>query len=401
MNNFRVSLVAIIVLLSTPLLSGVTCAFHEGGEGYCEGCHIILGSPDNQDWRTDESSGAVPGTLMLKGSDPSSTCLRCHAERSAGHSVLSNDGSRFTPGGDFYWLQKTFSWSMEGLSYQSRADSHGHNIVALDYGLYPDGRLSQAPGGRYPSAALGCTSCHDPHAKTTGNGGNLVTTSVPSSYGEEPSTETPPGTFRLLGGVGYSGGQRPSGVTFTAAAPIAEPSSFGYAETDSNHTAYGSGMSEWCANCHGGFLNGSMGGVGGKHPAGNGAKISIEISNNYNSYVGTRSLGGDRASAYLALVPFEVDAISASLLDPSSSSGPGSGGNANVMCLTCHRAHASAFPNMGRWDFETSFIADSHPSVGDGGASGTDVLNSYYGRDMISEFGEKQRQLCNKCHGKD
>ena len=144
-----------------------------------------------------------------------------------------------------------------------------------------------------------------------------------------------------------------------------------------------------------------MGGVGGKHPAGNGAKISIEISNNYNSYVGTRSLGGDRASAYLALVPFEVDAISASLLDPSSSSGPGSGGNANVMCLTCHRAHASAFPNMGRWDFETSFIADSHPSVGDGGASGTDVLNSYYGRDMISEFGEKQRQLCNKCHGKD
>lgn len=401
MKKFKISLVAIIILLSTSLLSGITCAFHEGGEGYCEGCHTILGPPGNQDWSTDESSAAVPPTLILKGSDPSSTCLRCHAERSADHSVLSNDGSLFTPGGDFYWLQKTFSWSMEGLSYQGRADSHGHNIVALDYGLNPDGRLSQAPGGSYPSAGLGCTSCHDPHAKTIGNGGNLGTTMVPSSYEEEPSTGTPPGTFRLLGGVGYAGGQLPSGVTFTSAAPIAEASSFGWAETDYNHTAYGSGMSEWCANCHGGFLNGSTGGVAGMHPAGKGAYIPVEISNNYNSYVGTGDVSGSQTSAYLALVPFEVDTASTSLLDPSSSSGPGSGGDANVMCLTCHRAHASAFPSMGRWDFETSLMAESHPKAGDGGASGTDALHSYYGRNMIAEFGEKQRQLCNKCHLKD
>jgi cytochrome c553 len=339
--------------------------------------------------------------LILRGSDPSSTCLRCHAERGADHSVLSNDGSLFTPGGDFYWLEKTFSWSIEGINYQSRADSHGHNIVALDYGLYPDGRLSHAPGGRYPSAALGCTSCHDPHAKTTGNGGNPLMQAGPSPYGEEPYSETPPGTFRLLGGVGYAGGQVSSGIRFTAAAPIAEASSHGWAETDSNHTAYGSGMSEWCANCHGGLRNSSTGGVAGKHPAGNGAKISIKISNNYNSYVSTGNLSGNQVSAYLALVPFEVGSTSTSALDPSSSSGPGFGGDANVMCLTCHRAHASAFPSTGRWYFGTAFIANSHPSVGDGGASGTDVFNSYYGRDLISEFGERQRQLCNKCHLKD
>jgi hypothetical protein len=401
MGKFKVSLIAIIVLLSTLLLSGVTCAFHEGGEGYCEGCHTILGSPSNQDWSTDASSDAGPLTLILKGSDPSSTCLRCHAERGEDHRVLSNDGSRYTPGGDFYWLQKTFSWTMGGLSYQSEADRHGHNIVAVDYGLNSDRRLSQSPGGSYPSAALGCTSCHDPHAKTAEKGENPLLTSPSSSYGEEPSTGTPPGTFRLLGGVGYAGGQLRSGVTFTHAAPVAQASPLGSAETDSNHTAYGTGMSEWCANCHGGFLNGSMGGVGGKHPAGNGAKIPAEISNNYNSYAGTGDRSGSQANAYLALVPFEVDTASRSLLDPFSSAGPGSGGNANVMCLTCHRAHASAFPSMGRWDFDTTFIADSHPKAGDGGASGIDVLHSYYGRDMISEFGEKQRQLCNKCHLRD
>lgn len=398
MDRVKVSLVAIIVFLGTPFLSGITSAFHEGGEGYCEGCHTILSSPDNQDWRTDDSSHIAPTTLILKGSDPSSTCLRCHAESRADHSVLSNDGSRFTPGGDFYWLQKTFSWSMEGVSYQSTADRHGHNIVALDYGLYPDRRLQQAPGGSYPSAALGCTSCHDPHAKTVGN---LVTSSGSSSYGEEPLSGTPPGTFRLLGGAGYTGGQLASGITFTNAAPIAEASSFGWNETDSNHTAYGSGMSEWCGNCHGGFLNASTGGVAGKHPAGRNAKINVEIANNYNSYVATQNRHGSPANAYLALVPFEVDTASTSLLDPSSSSGPGSGGDANVMCLTCHRAHASAFSNMGRWDFATTFIADSHPKAGDGGASGLDILHSYYGRDMLSKFGEKQRQLCNKCHGKD
>jgi hypothetical protein len=159
-------------------------------------------------------------------------------------------------------------------------------------------------------------------------------------------------------------------------------------------------MSEWCANCHPAFLNSSTGGVGGKHPAGKGAKLNADIAKNYNSYVKTGDLSGSQATAYLALVPFEAGISEVVFLDPSSSSGPSSG-NANVMCLTCHRAHASAFQNIGRWDFEASFIADSHPQFGDGGASGNDVVNSYYGRDMTAEFGESQRQLCNKCHLKD
>jgi len=119
MNRFKISLVAIIVLLSTSLLPGVACAFHEGGEGYCEGCHTILGPPGNQDWSTDESSAAVPPTLILKGSDPSSTCLHCHAERSADHSVLSNDGSLFTPGGDFYGCKRHSVGAWKGLAIKA------------------------------------------------------------------------------------------------------------------------------------------------------------------------------------------------------------------------------------------------------------------------------------------
>ena len=127
--------------------------------------------------------------------------------------------------------------------------------------------------------------------------------------------------------------------------------------------------------------------------------LTAAIISNYNDYMATGILRGSRTTSYSSLVPFEVGTTGESILDPSSTSGPE--GTANVMCLTCHRAHASAFEDIGRWDFRTTFIANSHPKAGDGGITGNDVLNSYYGRNMITEFGILQRQLCNKCHLQD
>ena len=401
MDRLRVALVAALPLLLSFLLAPFTHAFHEGGgEEYCLGCHTIHRSESSQDSGTGEGFSVSSPRVTLKGSDPSSTCLRCHAVSGAMQSVLSNDGSQYTPGGDFYWLQKTFTWTEGSFYRRSLADSHGHNVVALDYGLHQDRRHSTAPGGSYLSSSLACSSCHNPHATTLVNGG---TGSVPSGlpvYGQEPFEETGKADYRLLGGAGYGGSPRGSGVTFIHGPPVAVADSLSWSETDSRHPAYGSGMSEWCANCHPVFLNSSTSGVGGKHPAGTGAKLNAKIANNYNSYKKTGDVYRSRASSYLALVPFEIGSSDVLFLEPSSASGPVLG-NANVMCLTCHRAHASAFKNIGRWDFETTFIADSHPQLGDGGASGNDVVNSYYGRYMTAEFGQSQRQLCNKCHLKD
>ena len=401
MDRFRVALVAALALLIVFLLSPIAQAFHEGGgEEYCLGCHNLHRSKSSHDHRRGKISSTWPPRVTLKGSDPSSTCLRCHAGSRAIQSVLSNDGSNFTPGGDFYWLQKTFTWTEGSLNYQSAADSHGHNVVALDYGLQQERRESTAPGGSYLASSLACTSCHNPHATTMANGEAGSTTSGLTIFAEELFEGKTKGNYRLLGGAGYRGSPPGCGVTFTHGPPVAVADSASWTETDSSHPAYGSGMSEWCANCHPDFLNSSTGGVGGKHPAGKGARLNADIAKNYNSYLKTGNLSATKASAYLALVPFELGISDVVFLDPSSSSGPVFG-NANVMCLTCHRAHASAFKNIGRWDFATAFIADSHPQFGDGGASGNDVANSYYGRDMAAEFGETQRQLCNKCHLKD
>jgi len=154
-------------------------------------------------------------------------------------------------------------------------------------------------------------------------------------------------------------------------------------------------MSEWCGNCHPGYLTGTH--TTFLHPAGNPQHLSPDVVNVYNTYVSTGNMTGTIASAYLALVPFERGQPDATLLDPTGTVGPDTA--ANVMCLTCHRAHASAFPSAGRWDFSAVLIQDSHPALGDAGVTGNDMLNSYYGRDMVTEFGPLQGTLCQKCHG--
>jgi hypothetical protein len=92
------------------------------------------------------------------------------------------------------------------------------------------------------------------------------------------------------------------------------------------------------------------------------------------------------------------------------------------MCLSCHRAHASAFPDALRWYEGNEFITRADTSTGLATYPGNDVPGfqttgtsiytagrssamwqaGYYGR-PASAFGAAgfQRQLCNKCHAKD
>jgi hypothetical protein len=380
-------------LLAVALLSlgwGTTVlAFHDGGVAHCDGCHTMHNSEDGQSI-IDGGTVGTAGDHLTLGADPSSTCLNCHDGAGRYH-IFSSDGSNYTPGGDFYWMTKTFVYVTHGTHTQS-SSNHGHNVIAAGFGLEQDDTLTQAPGGTFQAAWLACSSCHDPHGGKVGKTGPIEGS---GSYGDDPAGREL-GNFRLLGDAGYQAGP---GFTFANRPPIAATTSTGTAETDSAHTDYGKGMSEWCANCHTGFLAASAGDH--RHPASNTATLAAGgLADNYNAYVKTGDLSGTAATAYLALTPFERQITDPTLLLPTSTQGPD--GSSNVMCLTCHRAHASAFPNAGRWDFETEFPAvDSHPKDTDGGATPGDELNSYYGRDMVAQFGAGQRSFCNKCHVKD
>lgn len=376
---FRASLFAAGILFAALCHPATSLAFHSGGVGSCEGCHGL------HQGNTGQSTSA----WMLLGSDPSSTCLRCHADPTNEIRVLSEDGSSYTPGGDFHWLKESFSWSGEMGQKTSIGDRHGHNVVAADFQMSADGQLSVAPGGSYPSSKLGCTSCHDPHGKPTAVGTASGPVVRSGSYGGSAPNGTVSGTFRLLRGAS-TGADAFSNAAPVAVAPLRA------VETDQNHVAYGSGMSEWCANCHAGILNNGDRGVH-RHVAGNDAKLGRSVVAIYNSYVKSGDLTGSAATAYSALVPFELGTSDVTSLNPTSTDGPSST-SANVMCLSCHRAHASAFSSAGRWDFKATFLADSHPGPSSSGGSNR---HAYYGRDIVSQFGPYQRSLCNKCHAQD
>ncbi len=368
-------------------LTGTADAFHGGGVAHCDGCHSMHNSGDN------EIEGSVTGTL-LKGSDASSTCLNCHDGGGSYH-IASADGSNVNQGGDFFWVVTDYTYPGEGGPETSFGRNRGHNIIAEDFGFLEDTTNTTAPlsTSNYPSEDLGCTSCHDAHGQVLdGTAGGQPPVSVSGSYGAaDPTDGSIHGNYRLLGDSLYEAGDEDGDdFDFTYNAPVARSNGSSGTSVD-----YGAGMSLWCMNCHDDYLI-----TPGRHVAGPTALLN-GYGDNYNSYVSTGNFTGLQANAYDSLVPFAKGSVTdGSLLDETSTEGPGSG--AVVMCLTCHRAHASAHNNAGRWDFETELIAESHVlESADVPASAVPYYQNGVAIDVAAVYGEWQRSLCNKCHVQD
>jgi hypothetical protein len=308
----------------------------------------------------------------LKNASATDQCLSCHAAygQFAG-------GTGYGAGGDFYWVTATFSWDAHGSTVYSLGDSHGHNVVAPAYGISEDLVLTQAPGGDFDAEFLSCTSCHDPH----GNQNFRLL------YGADDRYGVPEGP--IVDGLRTS---------FDYPAPLAKGNSRRTVsgsgiETNTAHTVYKSGMSNWCANCHP-DMHSVLTTTQFVHPTG--VAMGTAVAALYNNYISTDDPenGADETS-YFGLVPFEAVAVDLETVDSTNyTQGPTS--SDRVMCLTCHRAHASAFSDMGRWDFSETFLADSHPAD-DTEGSAEDVANKYYNYTFV----DNQRSLCNKCHVKD
>ena len=325
----------------------VSNGMHAAGVGACNMCHTMHNSQDGMLVDPDSPGG---NQFLLNDSTPSDVCLNCHAgfvSETLGLDPL-NPPNEIGAGNYVFLMEDNLNDAFGGATNPIPGDAAGHNINAPSEGLSSDGTLVTSPGGNFPSSALGCTSCHDPH----GNDG-----------------------FRMLNGVGPV----QNGI-FSFSAP--RPDGFGLSiyhgnERANSHTAYNSGFSEWCGNCHGGFHNNTTAFV---HPSG--MDMGAPISAAYNIYNGSEDpLGGATGTAYLAQVPFEDSAVSY-----TSTEGPSAG--SRIMCLTCHRAHASSAPDAGRWDFSVTLLSD------DGVESGSYPLPDPYGSTA-------QRSLCNKCHAKD
>jgi hypothetical protein len=333
--------------------------------------------------------------------------------------------TQLSPGGDFCWLKKSYSWisGMPGARMEeiSAGERHGHNIIAMEFDFNSDTKHVTAPGGSYRADNLSCISCHDPHGSyrrladgTIRRDGLPIIAS--GSYADSPSPDavSAVGVYRLLAGKGYMPGHTAGGFSFTADPPAAvAPSVYNRAETNSDtRVAYGSGMSEWCANCHTGMINDNCPNAK-RHVSGNSARLSQGIMTNYNTYVSSGIHSGNMANSYSSIVPFEMTskdyAILKSTANSDGSNLRGPQGRANVMCLTCHRAHASGWDNMTRWNMNVEFIvyAGNYPGKENSssaqyaqGRTMFEVQKTFYDR-RSGSFADYQRSLCNKCHIKD
>jgi predicted CXXCH cytochrome family protein len=407
----------IVILAAAALLvfglSGTSLAFHSGGVAECMGCHNI---------HDGQSASA-----LLVGSDISSTCLSCHGAASAGSYHIAsmdvggtNNGlvpRQMTPGGDFGWLLKTYTWSpRSGTSSTEDGYEHGHSIIASDYGFAADGTNTVAPGGDMDATLLACNSCHDNHGKLRRlSTGAFATTGAPiigsGSYtnSADPAAGQAVGTYRLLRGPGSTAGS--GGKTFSAVFNAVVASTYNRSEGISQTAiAYGAGISDWCATCHPDMLSATS--ANHTHPTNQG--LSTTVVANYNSYMGSGLTGN---SGFDSIIPFQNDNTTDYALLKTDAANNAAVADATttdrVACLSCHRAHASGFAHMTRWQNEGEFIAvdgvwpgtDSTSSIATAakyamGRTTAETMRAYNDKPETN-YASYQRSLCNKCHAKD
>ena len=354
MRAYKIIIPMAVAILALAFMGSPALAFHDSGVAHCNGCHTMHASADNP---ADSAGG---NAFLLKESNSTDTCSRCHNTNAYGNTWGASPtapGNVYGGGQFVFLLADNLNDGHSGSDPANWIPGHqaGHNVISVDKGTVADPVNTFSPGGTYLAPFMHCTSCHDPH----GQGGH----------------------FRILYGDPYDSNAMGYNYAYNAPAPEgAGISFFGAAESNARHTAYNSGFSAWCGNCHGDFHSGGTPAVT-RHPT----DENLEgIATNYAIYNGTGSYDGDPATSYLAMVPFEDPAVTTTSTDgPVSSS--------KVMCLTCHRAHASSGPNAGRWDFNITIWEE------EGVESGSYAIPNPY----AATAGAHQRSLCNKCHAKD
>jgi len=314
---------------------------------------------------------------LLKYGTPSETCLSCHATGLGRVWQAPTNANPFPyekGGGNFgYLTDQTNNYNDASSTAPLTSSYCAHNVIAPSYTggvAVADPVNMVAPGGTYPASEMSCTSCHDPHGGSTLVGGVQVD------------------NFRILYGVNHveAGSYNFSNPAPTATGISLSDSSGGLpvAESPTNHTAYKGGMSAWCSNCHTAMHNpGAQTPAKFFHPSGVG--MGSTIANNYSTYNGTGQASNPTPShSYVPQVAFEDASMTTTSDAPPTTT-------SQVSCISCHRAHGTSAPNIGRWDFNVSSWSK------EGQYGGTFKLPNPY----AATAGTTQRSLCNKCHIKD
>ena len=354
----------LIIIISLLLL--VALPGHARVTGVCSNCHtmhnsqngsaVVSGEPEEYLLKNDcigcHSSTTTETIKTLgSGSAASRVPVVYNTVEPTYPTTASANGSNVTlAGGNFYWVEK------EG-------DQYGHNVIS-----HADAVLTEAPG---VNQGTNCTnSCHYslyswtfPWPNSQGHGCTACHTPAHHKGGSStPIADEEDGWYRFLAQRhGTSNDRNIKGL---------EDPDWQQSVSPTDHNEYWDyyvsgpngvfGISRFCAGCHGDFHSTRYGPVNGgfyagawfaapwlRHPAGIYLPSTGETSKYNTDGTGPEGTPG----LYNPIAPVGRQNID-TYTDPSSDVSVGSSGDM-VMCLSCHRAHGSPYPDMLRWDYST------------------------------------------------
>jgi len=315
------------------------------------------------------------------------------------------------PSGDFYW----------SIIDSKKGHNPGKSLGVQSVMMPSDSALTVSPGGNFSTQDWDCTSCHDPHnrfgddvaawrqlrRKINGivhTGEETVLFGVESYGGNQGATAPGYEPIKSNSRGDIRGGVNNLNYVNTRADgnPLEGATLRGITESDINKNVYRGGFSSFCAVCHGSFHGGNnetrnsdngvtrAAGSWLRHPTNvrmneAGSKYGITT---YTAVI-TNTQGTNPNPAgydwkYPLVQPdndFTVKKNVASATDPATAIG-----DTKIMCLTCHKAHATQFENMTRWNTNThAFIENgmTDPATG-----------------VVWNGGDNPAFGCGKCHQK-
>ncbi|GAB4338688.1 MAG: c-type cytochrome OmcS [Desulfobulbaceae bacterium] len=363
------------------------CAGFAGAvQGECSNCHTMHNSQDNSPMRYD--SGATPIGQLLRAD-----CFGCHAQGTANAieffgtsrvpQVYHTDFALDLAGGNFAYI--------DGTKGGGASDAKGHNISGLgsmgaDATLsFPPGGIRQIghyDGGNITSAQLTCAGdpanfgrfgCHgnrdwtaaDPYKGIVGAHHDNWSGSVNPN-----AAEMPPGhSYRFLVGVKgyedtdwhYTSSATDHNEYFGRTSPASISCSTQHCHGAGGVRPPNGTMSEFCGTCHGNFHTISVG--LGDDSDGNSMGIGTGTSP-FLRHPTDLSLpvGGE----YAAYTTYKLSAPVARTAVPAGVSGTVTPGSDAVMCLSCHVAHGSDYPDMLRFDYTAMEVGNGGAATGTG-----------------------------------
>mgnify|MGYP000238679786 FL=1 len=353
----RVIFIAYFLILIFVLINKNPASARVSGE--CSNCHTMHYSQDGTISSKWGSSGPYKWLTI-------NDCVGCH---SAGDSSTWKDPVTGAPivyntAEPSYGFHYSAGGKYEGLAggnfyYVTTDDTKGHNIPGI---TSRDSILDTAPGLSsgcnchssemtlgFSGQCNGCTCCHDA-AHHVDDSSPIVgnTTSWPAAY------------YRFLS-PGYDSEPHPytfiiPNSNFRGAEGIEDPDwEKTYSSSDHNEYAgggnYTHSISLFCAICHGDFYEYEKSAGGWYHHP-----IDYAIPNG-GEYANAFDANGTGTGTWNPMVP-----VARPYSNLEDMTGPDQNvyiGTDMVQCLSCHKAHASPYADMLRWDYEGKCLIEN------------------------------------------